>query len=127
MTVEAFFQIAADKGLPFALMLVAIWWLNSQQSKWMNQAQTERVEHIDYMEKSHTAAMEVSNKRHDECEADRADLRKRFYERIEGEVSANRQAIIEQTKAQAAASAAALLASQQHPSSMINNNGPSTT
>ena len=113
MTIETFFQIAADKGIPFALMFIAIWWLNNQQSKWMDQAQKERVEHIDYMEKTHAAAMDISNARHDECERDRVDLRKRFYERIESEVSANRQAIIEQTKAAAVVSAAALQSSQR--------------
>ncbi len=113
MTVEAFFAIAAQQGIPFALMLVAIWWLNNQQTKWMTQAQNERVEHIDYMERTHAAAMKVSDARHDECEKDRVDLRRRFYERIESEVSANRHAIIEQTKASAMVSAAALQAAQQ--------------
>ncbi len=111
MTVETFFQIAADKGLPFALMLVAIWWLKGQQDRWMEQAQTERIAH-DSMKEAHKSAMDVSNKRHDECEADRADLRKRFYERIENEVSANRAAILEQTKGSATVAAAALLAQQ---------------
>lgn len=117
MTLETFMQIAADKGLTIAMMLFAIWWLNKGQTKWMDQAQKERVEHIDYMEKTHAAAMIVSNQRHDECEADRADLRKRFYERIESEVAANRNAIIEQTKAQATVSAAALMSVQKESKS----------
>ncbi len=116
MTIETFLQLAADKGLSFALLFAAIWWLNKGQSKWMAQAQSERVQHIDYMEATHKAAQAISDKRHDECEADRSDLRKRFYERIESEVNANRQAIIAQTKAASDVAAATILAHQQKAS-----------